>query len=163
PKRLEFRRLLFPLTKPYNESFSWTYLDNGWLWTQRNSNAVVATCTYNALGQTTDLNNSKTNGTMLPHSGCLVYDGAGKRASLTANLPGVSSYSGQTTYQYDVKDQVTQEASTRTGGYTSNFEYDNAGNPTNFKGVAQTFNAANQNTANVFDLNGNPTTYKGTS
>src|SRR6185312_9456493 len=37
-------------------------------------------------------------------------------------------------------------------------------NPTTFKGVVQTYNADNQNSAssNVWDGNGNPTTYKGT-
>ncbi|MGI9105777.1 MAG: hypothetical protein ACR2G4_05970, partial [Pyrinomonadaceae bacterium] len=40
-----------------------------------------------------------------------------------------------------------------------------AGNPTNFKGATQTYNANNQPTGAGFthDANGNPTTYKGTT
>ena len=64
---------------------------------------------------------------------------------------------------HDAKLQLTQETSSRAGGYTNNFGFDNAGNATNFKGLTQTFNSKNQNTANTFDLNGNPTTYKGST
>ena len=35
-----------------------------------------------------------------------------------------------------------------------------SGNPTGFKGTTNSFNADNQNTANLYDGNGNPTTYK---
>lgn len=62
-----------------------------------------------------------------------------------------------------MKDQLTQESSTRFGGYTNGFVYDNAGNPTTFKGATNTFNSNNQNTANSYDLAGNPTTYGGTT
>src|SRR4051812_45311258 len=58
---------------------------------------------------------------------------------------------------------MTQEASARNGGYTENFLYDLAGNPTTFKGVTHTFNSNNQDTGSTFDNNGNPTTYRGTA
>ena len=64
-------------------------------------------------------------------------------------------------YAHDTKLQLTQESSSRAGGYTNSNAYDTAGNPTTFKGVGQTFNNANQNTASAYDGNGNPTGYKG--
>ena len=61
--------------------------------------------------------------------------------------------------------QVTQEASTRNGGFTDNFGYDSAGNPTTFKGVTKSYNSNNQQTGSglAYDGNGNPTTYGGTT
>jgi RHS repeat-associated protein len=58
---------------------------------------------------------------------------------------------------------MTQETSTRIGGFTNNNGYDGAGNPTVFRGSPRAFNSNNQDTANAFDLNGNPTTYGGVS
>lgn len=93
----------------------------------------------------------------------ILHDGAGNRTSVTANLPAVSGYNGTTAYTYDAKDQLTQEQSTRNGGYTNTFAYDPAGNPLTFKGVTKTYNANNQQTGTGFayDAMGNPTTYKG--
>src|SRR5581483_10622411 len=81
--------------------------------------------------------------------------------SITSNLPGVTSFSGTTSYTHDSKVQLTQEQSTRAGSYTNGFGYDAAGNPTTFKGTAQFFNNDNQNNAFAYDGNGNPTTYNG--
>jgi RHS repeat-associated protein len=49
------------------------------------------------------------------------------------------------------------------GGYSFSFGYDDAFNPTTWKGAGQTFNSNNQRTGTGFgyDGNGNPTTYKG--
>jgi hypothetical protein len=76
-----------------------------------------------------------------------------------------SSLSGTTTYQYDSKNQLTQESSTRNGGFTDSFGYDSSGNPTSFKGVIKTYNSNNQQTNPGFahDGNGKPTTYAGTT
>ena len=89
----------------------------------------------------------------------------GRVSSCTASIPGASSLSGTTGYTYDTKDQITQETSTRNGGFTDNFAYDSAGNPTTFKGVTKTYNSDNQQTGAGFshDGNGNPTTYSGTT
>src|SRR5688572_16272706 len=54
------------------------------------------------------------------------------------------------------KDRLTQEQSARNGGYTQAFGYDNAGNPTSFRGVTRTFNVNNQENGIVHDGNGNP-------
>src|SRR5439155_19752742 len=93
----------------------------------------------------------------------IAYNAVGSCTTITATIPGMSSYSGQTSYTLDTKDQLTQEQSQRAAGYTSNFVFDSSGNPTAFKGAGQTFNAANQNTSNVYDGAGNPTNYKGTN
>ncbi len=149
------------LSNPAGENFAWTYLDTGWLWTQTSAGAAKTSYTYNQLGQLTDLANHQTNmaQTLLSDFGSLNHDAVGNRTSLTASLPAVPSYGGTTSYLYDTKEQLKQESSTRTGGYTNGFVYDPVGNPTTFKGATNTFNTANQNTQGGtvnFDGNGNP-------
>jgi len=65
------------------------------------------------------------------------------------------------------RSQLTQETSTR-ASCTFSYGYDGGtsggpGNPTSFKGQANTFNADNQatNTGNAYDGNGSPTSYQG--
>jgi RHS repeat-associated protein len=159
------------LSNPYGEAFSWTYLDNNWLWTKTLSTAATVTYTYNALGRVTDLANRTVNGnTLLSEFGgangsgnAMVYDGIGNRVSELANVPAVATYSGLTQYQFDTKSQLTQESSARSGGYTNGFGYDSAGNATTFRNVANIgYNSDNQfsNAAQFqYDGNGNPTTY----
>ena len=100
----------------------------------------------------------------------------GNRLSVTASLPGApAGYSGTTAYAYDYgqsanpqlnRSQLTQETSTRASG-TFAYGYDGGtsggpGNPTSFKGAANTFNSNNQvtNAGFGYDGNGSPTTYK---
>ncbi|MGI9106914.1 MAG: hypothetical protein ACR2G4_11770, partial [Pyrinomonadaceae bacterium] len=144
------------LTNPYSEVSSWTYFDNNWLRAQTLGNGTTTTYGYNAAGQLTGLLNEQGD---LPLSdfGQIAYDGAGNRRSLL---------SGATNYLYDAKQQLTQAQTFTSGGVTTDtFAYDAAGNPTNFKGATQTYNANNQPTGAGFthDANGNPTTYKGTT
>ena len=153
------------LTNPFSETTSWAYLNNDWLGAQTLNNGVVTTYTQNALGQLTGLRNASGTTTLSEFNG-IVHDGAGNRLSVTANLLTVPSFSGTTTYQYDTKDQLTQESSSRAGTYTNGFGYDAAGNPTTFKGASRSYNTKNQRTSGtsfVYDGNGNPTTYNGTS
>lgn len=95
----------------------------------------------------------------------IAHDGVGNRVSVTASIPGATALNGTTGYTYDNKDQLTQENFNSERGFTDNFGYDSAGNPTSFKGVAKTYNSNNQQTASGFahDGNGNPTTYGGTT
>jgi RHS repeat-associated protein len=111
------------------------------------------------------LQNNSNFSTILSQYGSFAYDGVFNLTSLSASIPGATSQGGASTFTYDTKDRLTQEASARNGGYTGNFGYDTAGNPTTFKGASQTFNSDNQRSASgfVFDGNGNPTTYSGTS
>ena len=78
-------------------------------------------------------------------------------------MPGTPSASGTVNYEYDAKDQLKREQSTRGAGFTRLYEYDPAGNPTQFAGASKTYNANNQQTGAGFTHggNGNPTTYKG--
>ena len=156
------------LSNPQGESFGWTYLDNGWLWTQTAANALATTYTYNALGEVTELaHRRQTGNTLLADFGGLHYDAVGNRTSLTSSLPtSPALFSGTTSYGYDSKEQLTQESGTTAGGYNNGFGYDAVGNPTTFKGAAQTFNTANQNTQGGtlgFDGCGNPAGYQGTA
>jgi RHS repeat-associated protein len=146
-------------------SAAWSYLDNGWLAAQQNG-SVATDYTYNALGQLTQLINSVGGNPVSSFSG-MAHDAAGNRLSLTASIPSAPTFSGTTSWAYSTRDEVLQEQTTRVGGYTSGFGYDDAGNPTNFKGTSRTFNIKNQLTggsglgAFVYDGNGNPTTYNG--
>ena len=152
------------MTNPFSETTSWGYQNNNWLATQTLANGLVATYTHNALGQVTGLLN-QIGSTTISDFNTIAYDGIGNRTSVTANIPGAISLSGTTGYAYDSKDQITQETSTRSGGFTDNFGYDSAGNPTNFKGVTKVYNSNNQQTGTGFthDGNGNPTNYGGTT
>ncbi|MGV3723423.1 MAG: RHS repeat-associated core domain-containing protein [Actinomycetota bacterium] len=149
------------LTNPYSEISSWTYLDNSWLATQTLGNAAVTTYTYNPLGQLMDLANRTAGGVLLSQYGSMLHDAVGNRTSLTASLPAAPSFGGLMAYQYDTKDQLTQEQSTRNGGYVSGFGYDAAGNATSWKGVPKTYNTNNQDTVNGYDGAGNPLVYQG--
>jgi RHS repeat-associated protein len=154
------------LTNPFGETFSWTYLDNGWLKTQQAHTAAHTVYSYDAGGFLRELENRAV-GSMGPRlsyfggAAGMLHDGAGNRLSVTADLPGVPAYSGLTTYQYDTKDQLLQEQSARSGGYTNSFGYDNTGNSTTFKGSPHVYNSNNQNVTNVYDDRGNPIVYRG--
>jgi RHS repeat-associated protein len=154
------------LTNPFGETFSWTYLDNGWLKTQQSHTAAHTVYSYDARGTLRELENLA-GGAMGPRlsyfggAAGMLHDAVGNRLSVTADLPGVPAYSGLTTYQYDTKDQLLQEQSARSGGYTNTFGYDNAGNSTTFKGSAHVYNANNQDVTNVYDDRGNPLVYRG--
>ena len=141
---------------------SWTYKNNNWLDTQTLENGATATYSYNSLGQVTRLLNQISATTISDFSG-IAYDGVGNRTSVTASIPGTPSLSGTTSYTYDSKNQLTQETSTRNGGFTDSFGYDSAGSPTSFKGATKSYNSNNQQTGTdfIYDGNGNPTTYAG--
>lgn len=152
------------MTNPAAETTAWTYLDNNWLATQTLSNGVVATNTYNALGQRTALVNSLSGSTLSQYVN-MVHDGAGNRLTVDGTITGQTTLSGTTSWLYDTKNQLTQEQSGRQGGYTSTFACDSTGNLTTFKGVSRSYNTNNQRTGSGFthDGNGNPTTYSGAS
>lgn len=152
------------MTNPFSEITTWTHQNNNWLDNQTLDNGGSATYTYNALGQVTRLLN-EVGVTTISDFSSISYDGVGNKSSVTASIPGATSLDGTTTYTYDSQNQLTQESSTRNGGFTDNFVYDSAGNPTSFKGATKSYNSNNQQTGSGFayDDNGNPTTYKGTS
>jgi len=173
---------LTALTNPFGESSAWTYKANSWLATRTINNStgnlVASTAyTYNPLGQVSELLNKSSAGATLSDYKSMVYDAVGSRTSLTASVPGApAAYSGTTSYGYDYgqtanpalnRSQFTAETSTRATG-TQSYAYDGGtaggpGNPTSFKGVANSFNADNQQTGAGYgyDGAGNPTTYKG--
>lgn len=154
------------LSNPYEETTSWTYDNIDRLATQTIKNSLGNTISFTSYGydgksQLTDLVNRSGSGSILSRFTDQTYDTAGNLLGLTADIPGAPTLSGTTSYTYNVKDQLTQELSTRNGNYQFNFDYDTAGNPILFKGASRSFNYLNQNDAFAFDLNGNPTTYKG--
>ena len=152
------------LTNPSGQSWSWTYADNDWLTGQNAAGTVVTTPTRDARGFITDLQNTRTDIGHTPLSNFSITYGTNLTvSSVVASLPAApASFSGTTNYVHDTKVQLTQESSTRGGGYTNNNAYDAAGNPTTFKGVTTTFNSNNQDNTNghSYDGNGNPIVYK---
>jgi len=152
------------MTNPFGEATGWTYHDNNWLATQTSANGATATYTHNSLGQVTRLLNQISGSTISDFSS-IGYDGVGNRSSVTASVPVATTLSGTTSYQYDSRNQITQEASTRNGGFSDSFGYDSAGNPTTFKGITKTYNSNNQQTGTglSYNGNGNPTTYNSTT
>lgn len=141
---------------------SWTYAPNGWLLAQT-VNGATTSYEYNARGFLTRLTNHDAWGNVLSDFQNLQYDGVGNRTGMTVSFPAQPNLAGATNYGYDAKNQLLSEQSTRAGGYTFNFAYDLAQNPTTFKGQSRTYNANNQLTGTGFayDGNGNPVIYKG--
>jgi RHS repeat-associated protein len=162
---------LASLTNPFGQTYSWTYYDNNWLESQTLNNGagqLVASTSYqyNPRGFLTDLTN-KTSGELLRSefggSSGMTFDSLGNLLSVTADIPGQSTYSGLTSYSYDSKDQLTCEDSARIGGYVDDFGYDAASNPITFRNATgRSFNENNQRSQAgfVYDGNGNPTTYR---
>jgi RHS repeat-associated protein len=159
------------LTNPFGETTSWTYQDNGWLKTRSMFNGVCTTNTFDADGELLEMATKNSASSVLsdftiPSTGG--YDGAGNILSRTDTIASNPNYSGTTSYAYDNKDQLTQEISTRSGGYTNNLAFDagapvGPGNATTFKSNTNTYNQDNQYTTSgyTYDGNGNPITYKG--
>ena len=143
-------------------NISWSYAPNGWLLTQT-VNGATTSYEYNARGFLTRLTNRDVSGAVLSDFANILYDGVGNRMGMAVSFPVQPSLSGNTSYSYDTKNQILQEQSTRAGGYTFNFGYDPAQNPTLFKGQSRTYNANNQLVGAGFgyDGNGNPVLYQG--
>lgn len=151
------------LTNPFGETYAWQYLDNGWLHKQTLANGATMLHTYNAIGQMTELLNQASDGSVLSDFSNISYDGVGNRVAMTTNIPATPTLSGLTSFQYDVKNQLTNEQSSRGGGYTNTFAYDGAGNPATSRSAGpNTFNQENQitNTGYGYDGDGNPSLYQ---
>jgi hypothetical protein len=84
----------------------------------------------------------------------MTYDAAGNRTTMAATLTSSAAYSGSTTYQFDVRDELTSEASTRIGGYANSFAYDGSENATTMRSVSGvTYSSDNQLTRAIRKLN----------
>ena len=148
--------------------FTSTYFDNGLQDRRTVPNGFYTDNTYNHLGLPTSIINKNASGTVKSQFDTFTYDGVFNLTGSTTSNSTPSSYNGTISYSYDTKDRVTQESSSRifSGGYTDNYAYDNAGNPTTWPtSISKTYNSDNQQTGTGFayDGNGNPTTYAGST
>ncbi len=154
-----------------------TYYGNGWQNTRTTQrwngsawvNGEAATYQYNAVGMLTSLSN-----TALAENQ-FAYDGVFNMTGFTVSgIPSpATSMNGTVGFQYDGnvngssnRDRLTQETSSRFGGYTENNAYDSAGNPTTYRsssGIAYNGNNQRTGTGYAYDGNGNPTTYRGST
>ncbi|MEQ1821934.1 MAG: RHS repeat-associated core domain-containing protein [Fimbriimonadaceae bacterium] len=142
--------------------------DNGGRITGRTlPNGTTTDYTYNALGVLTSLVNNGPSGTHNSTFNGFTFDGVFNQLTMAASISTPSNWSGNRSWTYDSKDQLTNETSTQfTSGWNHTNAFDSAGNPTTFKNNTRTYNANNQLVTpgtNVYDGNGNPTTYNGTS
>jgi RHS repeat-associated protein len=151
------------LTNPFGETTSWNYHDNGWIASQTLGNGVTTAYSRNPGGLMTQMFTRKSDATLLSSFTGMTYDASGNCTAMAASIPAASSYSGLTSYAYDTQDQLTQETSERSGGYTNSFAYDNAGNATTFRGASFSYNEDNQLSSVSYDGNGNPAAYQGHS
>lgn len=152
------------LTSPAGTS-SASYYSNSWEASRTLPNGAVTNYAYNAVGKPTSLLNETSGATTLSLYNAFAYDGLFNLKGLTASVPGTPQQSGTISYTFNALNRLTNESSTRNGGYSESFGYDGAGNPTSFKGVTQAFNIDNQQTSPstfAYDGDGNPTTYAGT-
>ena len=158
------------MTNPFSETTTCAYLSNYWLQKSTLSNGTVTTYTHNPLGQLSEIA-SKSSTTTLSDYASMIYDGVGNRTSWNATIPQSSMYSGLTNYNYDNRNQLTSEQSTRNGSYTNNFVYDGissnttgSGNPTTFRNVSGlTYNSNNQANGITYDGDGNPNARQGST
>jgi RHS repeat-associated protein len=118
---------------------------------------VTTAYTYNPAGLLTGLANTSGVGATLSQVSGITYDG---QMNLTSMTSLVGSNSMNALFGYDSKNRLVSE--TR-NAVTNAFAYDNAGNPTTFKGATHAYNLNNQLTDSGYgyDGNGNPTTYSG--
>jgi RHS repeat-associated protein len=153
-------------TNPFSETTSWSYLNNNWLSGQTLGDGGSTAYTRDAKAQITQLENYNSSSTVLSNFNSVAYDGVGNRTAEDVTESSDTTYSGNTTFTYDNKNELTAEYGTRNGGYDDTYVFDPAENPTTFRSSSgKTYNADNQrsNTGFSYDGNGNPTTYSGNS
>jgi RHS repeat-associated protein len=166
---------LASLVNPQAEQTDFAYFVTDMLQTLTQANGIKTNFAYNGLYQLTNqLTERLSNGADIARFWQMPYDGAGNRLGVKSSLPGASTYGGITNYTYDNQNRLTNETSTRVGGYSGNYAYDNAGNLSSFKGSSRTYGLQNQllsgqglgngtNQAFEYDQRGNPTVYRGLS
>jgi RHS repeat-associated protein len=149
-------------TNPFSETTSWAYDNNNWLSGQTLGDGGTTAYSYDAKAQITQLENYNSSSTVLSNFNSMVYDGVGNRAAEDVTESSDTTYSGNTSFTYDSKNELTEENSTRNGSYGDAYVFDPVENPTTFRSSSgKTYNADNQrsNTGFTYDGNGNPTTY----
>ncbi len=152
---------LTELTNPFSETTTWAYNTVSRMTHQVTHETAMRSYAYNQRGFMTTLITEQYGGPAFQ----MPYDASGNRTSMAVTQ---GNYPGTTNYVYNTKDQLTQERTTRNGGYADrNFAYDDAFNPTTLRSTGSIpYNTNNQRTGSqtyVYDGNGNPTTYKGTT
>ncbi len=141
---------------------SWSYLDNDWLSSSTSPLGVQTHYAYNALGQLLSQSDSGSAnvgggsgsanevlaqwGDPTQVANRLFYNAAGQMKKAISATTSRYDMGGTTQFESDFRGQISQEVSTRGAGYTQNYGFDTAGNPTLWRGGVRTFNADNQET-----------------
>ncbi|MBS1712976.1 MAG: hypothetical protein JST30_01430 [Armatimonadetes bacterium] len=145
-----------------------SYYDNGWEQTRTLPNGCYTENTWDNLGLPYSVTNKSSGGTVRSAYDTFGWDDALNLTSRVASTHVATDFKGTYSWTYGAKDRMTAEQYTKypSGGgisYTQSFAFDDAGNPTTFRGASQSFNSDNQRSATgyAFDGNGSPTTYAG--
>jgi RHS repeat-associated protein len=148
---------------PYNETTTYTYLDNGWLHQTITQNGNKAINTLDALGRITKVENRRSNNTLISSYTTGGFTPGGDPTSVTASVSGYAAHTGSLTWQYDSSARISQEVGTIIGGFTANYTHDLAGNPTQFANQLRNYNVHGQRTNAGFTYlpNGTPSTHNG--
>ena len=154
-------------------STTWNYLDNDWLSGQNLPVGVQSSYAFNALGQTLALVNNRLGSTgavteKLSQWGDptdttkrLQYNPSGQMLRHTSTATATYSWAGNTSMSYEGHGWLSNETSARGAGYNQSYGYDNAGNPTSWKGAARTFDGDNiETTGNNYANNGDGSPWK---
>jgi RHS repeat-associated protein len=149
---------------PIGKRTSWLYDSNGRLIRQTLCNRAWSSYSYDVIGRQIRVTNYSPKGKILSDFSDIRYNAKGNLTQFLMMTPGLPIFNGVTTYTYDNKDQLLNESSTRLNGYTKDYTFDAAGNPTLFAGSSHpNYNENNQLTKSGYnyDGNGNPTLYMG--
>jgi len=148
----------------FGETTTWSYLNNSWLFSQNvaNSSNAIAQTTYYYYpnGLLSGLINQNPQGTINSKYYSLGYDGAGDLQTEYISQPAFSNNTQTTSYTYNNQDEMTDESSTKNGGYNIPFTFDNAENILTVAGGSNTLNSDDEEVSQgnvAYDGNGNPT------
>jgi RHS repeat-associated protein len=153
---------LIKLVTPTRKAIQWQYDLNKQRIQQTIGNHAWTRYSYNNRGELSRLTNYTPKGRQLSTFSNISYE-VGNTTQVNAVFPGIPSFSGVTTYEYDSKGELIQEHSSRNGGYTHNYSYDSSGNAIFFNDQYHPdYNSNNQpvEAGYSFDGNGNPILYK---
>ena len=145
------------LTNPDNNHWTWSYAANYELEQQvQVESGLTSNFAYDARGYLTGASNVIGENVVSSYSG-MTYDTQGDRLAVTTDNPNWTQENGTTTYSYDAIGELTDEVNSSSAGQSQAYQWDQAGNPTEYGSTTNTFNSDNQNTATAFDGDGNQT------
>jgi RHS repeat-associated protein len=155
---------LASLTNPFGETSSISYYPTLFIDEVKLANGATSVYVPDARSSLRRLVNMVGSTTLSDFGGTtgIVRDSLAEPLTVPVASP-TAALNGTTAYSVDGEGQLTEEKSTRNGGYDDKFGFDVANNPDLVRGVSATFDADDQNTALSYDASGDETSFPGTS